>query len=185
MAVDARGGTMQAKLTNVAPGTLLALCAAGLIGYCATREFHVSYPASYSGKGTILVPGKDSGLRTISEVAVVFTFEAPGTLQKSLETAVHAANVAPSEDARLCELRKVLTLAENVPFLIKDHRAQLVELGLEKSQCVRSLDALNKRLGEINRAGKDIAADPSKVIAELRHSVRELAFELEEIKKNP
>jgi hypothetical protein len=39
MNVDASGASFSAQLVNVAPGTLILLCSAILIGLCTTREF--------------------------------------------------------------------------------------------------------------------------------------------------
>ena len=144
MNVDFGGGTYQANLVNVAPGTIVILCSVLLIAICVTRE--ISWTRSQTpsqqqsdGKGGSAPPS------VVPTAESTFKFNAPLALATKLRD-----TLSQGDEQGASGLSKVIYLADNSLELVREYETAMVSLGRANSDQARSLRALKVCLAEIS-----------------------------------
>jgi hypothetical protein len=108
MNVDAQGGSFQTKLVNVAPGTLVLLCAALLIGLCTNRD--ISWKVDTTGAAGVTNP--TAGQPTATSMLVLMSANSTTMQALKKELADIHANLQPDTpdqkeaEARLAKLKE-------------------------------------------------------------------------------
>lgn len=181
MNVDASGGSFQAKLVNVAPGTLILLCSTLLIGIVTTREFTIDQSREGSPPtdaktgdsakaGEKPSPGKESSKTSIK-------FAASVDLVTRLRRTITEAEAQAGEKQK-CLLENVWYLADNMPPLINDYKSSLDASIPTNPRAIRQLDAMKTHLTTIAQAEQQYRAQPREAIQKMKDALKLLEAEL-------
>ena len=160
--VEASAQSYQTKLVNVAPGTLVLVCAIGLIALLMTRNIEVtqtSMPQPANAK-----PVTDLSLK----------FSVPVSFVIALQAEVDEAQRASSVELKRTRLEKIWFLADTVPSLINGLQSDAT-LSPKSAQQIAALKAC---LAEVSRTTETFDANPQETINKIRQILNDLSAKL-------
>ncbi|MEQ8790724.1 MAG: hypothetical protein RIC55_30785 [Pirellulaceae bacterium] len=171
MNVDAAGGGYSAKLVNVAPGTLIVLCAILLIGICTTREFSITTYVP----GAVVEQDDEDGDKPTAGQLTKFEFNVPVTLVVKLrETLQEAEDEQDGSDAQRRILERLWYLSDNMPALVTEYENSLRSTKALAEANKGSLDelaALKTCLSTISTAETKYGSMPGETLMRISDAV--------------